>query len=127
MSYVIIAGVILIHLALIFYSVFIYKLNKYKRATKGLLVFITVAVTFDISATVCMMFGTVEEYFTLHGALGYTALLVMVTDSIFIWKHNSKFGAEVPFSKSLIRNSKLGYVLWLCAFFTGEIVAIMNH
>lgn len=127
MGYVIIAGVILIHVALIFYSVFIYKAHKYKRATKGLLLFITAAVIFDVSATICMMFGTVEEYFTLHGILGYTALLVMVTDAIFIWKHHSRFGSEVPFSNALIRNSKLGYVLWLCAFFTGEFVAIMNH
>lgn len=127
MSYIIIAGVILIHVALIFYSIFIYKVHKHKRATTGLLVFITAAVIFDVSATVCMMFGVVEEYFTLHGALGYTALVVMVTDAIFIWKHHSRFGSEVPFSKVLIRNSKLGYVLWLFAFTTGEFVAIMNR
>ncbi len=127
MSYVIIAGVILIHIAFILYSVFIYKEHKYKRATKGLLVFITAAVLFDISATVCMMIGTAEKYFSLHGILGYTALAVMVTDAIFIWRHYNKFGSEVPFSKTLNRNSKLGYVLWLIAFFTGEMLAVMNH
>jgi len=127
MSFIIISGVILIHIALVFYTIFIFKANKYKRATKGLLGFITAAVITDISATACMMLGTVEKYFTLHGILGYTALLVMVTDAIFIWKHQSRFGSEVPFSKTLIRNSKLGYVLWLCAFFTGEFVAVMNH
>ena len=127
MSYVIIVGVILIHIAFILYSVFIYKEHKYKRATKGLLVFITAAVLFDISATVCMMIGTAEKYFSLHGILGYTALAVMVTDAIFIWRHYNKFGSEVPFSKTLNRNSKLGYVLWLIAFFTGEMLAVMNH
>lgn len=127
MSYVIIAGVILIHIALILYSVFIYKEHKYKRATKGLLVFITAAVLFDISATACMMIGTAEKYFTLHGILGYTALAVMVTDAIFIWRHYNKFGSEVPFSDTLNRNSKLGYILWLIAFFTGEMLAVMNH
>jgi hypothetical protein len=127
MSYVIIAGVILIHIAFILYSVFIYKEHKYKRATTGLLIFITAAVTFDISATVCMMIGTAEKYFSLHGILGYTALAVMVTDAIFIWRHYNKFGSEVPFSKTLNRNSKLGYILWLIAFFTGEMLAVMNH
>jgi hypothetical protein len=127
MSYVIIAGVILIHIAFILYSVFIYKEHKYKRATKGLLAFITAAVIFDVSATVCMMVGTAEKYFSLHGILGYTALLVMVADAIFIWKHYNKFGSEVPFTKALNRNSKLGYVLWLIAFFTGEMLAVMNH
>jgi len=127
MSYVIIAGVILIHIAFVLYSVFIYKEHKYKRATTGLLAFITAAVLFDISATVCMMIGTAEKYFSLHGILGYTALAVMVTDAIFIWRHYNKFGSEVPFSKTLNRNSKLGYILWLIAFFTGEMLAVMNH
>ena len=127
MSYVIVAGVILIHIALILYSVFIYKEHKYKRPTKGLLVFITAAVLFDISATACMMIGTAEKYFTLHGILGYTALAVMITDAIFIWRHYNKFGSEIPFSDTLNRNSKLGYILWLIAFFTGEMLAVMNH
>jgi len=127
MPQVIIAGVILIHIALILYSIFIYLEHKHKRATTGVLVFITAAVTFDISATVCMMIGTAEKYFTLHGILGYTALFVMIIDTIFIWKHRTRFGSEVPFSDTLNRNSKLGYVLWLIAFTTGEMLAVMNH
>lgn len=127
MPQVIIAGVILIHIALILYSIFIYLEHKRKRATTGVLVFITAAVTFDISATVCMMIGTAEKYFTLHGILGYTALFVMVIDAVFIWKHRTRFGSEVPFSETLNRNSKLGYILWLIAFTTGEMLAVMNH
>lgn len=127
MSHVIIAGVILIHIALVLYTVFIFKEHKYKRATKGLVGFITAAVMFDISATVCMMIGTAEQYFTLHGILGYTALTVMIIDAIFIWKHRLRHGSEVPFSDTLNRNSKLGYILWLIAFFTGEMLAFMNH
>ena len=127
MSYIIITGVILIHIALVLYTIFIYKENKYKRATKGVLGFITAAVIFDITATGCMMIGTVENYFTLHGILGYSALLVMVTDAVYIWKHKLNYGSERPFSKALNRNSKLGYGLWLLAFFTGEMVAVMNH
>ena len=126
MSSIIITGVVLIHVAFILYSIFIYKEHKYKRATKGVLVAITAAVIFDVSATVCMMIGVVEEYFTLHGILGYTALVVMITDAIFIWKHKNKHGSEVPFSDTLNRNSKLGYCLWLVAFVTGEMLAIMN-
>ena len=124
---VIIVGVIFIHIALVLYSVFIYKESKYKRATKGVLGFITAAVIFDVSATICMMIGTVEKYFTLHGILGYTAVVVMITDAIFIWKHWNKHGSEVPFSDTLNRNSKLGYILWLIAFGTGEMLAVINH
>ena len=124
---VIVVGVIFIHIALVLYSVFIYKENKYKRATNGVLGFITAAVVFDISATVCMMIGTVEGFLTLHGVLGYTAVVVMIADAIFIWKHRNKHGSEVPFSDTLNRNSKLGYILWLIAFGTGEALAVINH
>lgn len=124
---VIIVGVIFIHIALVLYTVFIWKENKYKRATNGVVGFITAAVTFDVAATICMMIGTVEKYFTLHGILGYTALVVMIADAVFIWRHRNRHGTEVPFSDNLNRNSKLGYVLWLIAFGTGEMLAVINH
>ena len=124
---VIIVGVILIHIALVLYSIFIYKERKYKRATNGVVGFITVAVIFDVTATVCMMIGTVATYFTLHGVLGYTALFVMLIDAFFIWRHRIMRGAEVPFSDTLNRNSKLGYILWLIAFGTGELLAVLDH
>ena len=124
---VIVVGVIFIHIALVLYSIFIYKERKYKRATNGVVGFITTAVLFDISATICMMIGTVEDWLTLHGVLGYTAVVVMVTDAIFIWKHRNKHGSEVPFSDTLNRNSKLGYILWLVALGTGELLAVINH
>ena len=124
---VIVVGVIFIHIALVLYSIFIYKERKYKRATNGVVGFITVAVIFDVSATVCMMIGTVENFYTLHGILGYTALFVMLVDAFFIWRHRIRLGAEVPFSDTLNRNSKLGYILWLVAFGTGELLAVINH
>jgi uncharacterized protein YxeA len=124
---VIIVGVIFIHISLVLYSIFIWKENKHKRATNGVVGFITAAVTFDVAATICMMIGTVEKYFTLHGILGYTALVVMIADAVFIWRHRNRHGTEVPFSDTLNRNSKLGYVLWLIAFGTGEMLAVINH
>ncbi|MCF6270526.1 MAG: hypothetical protein L3J41_12500 [Melioribacteraceae bacterium] len=123
MSLIILAGVILIHIALILYTVFIYKEHKYKRATKGLLIFITLAVAFDMSATISMMLGTTETYFTLHGIFGYTALLVMIIDATLIWRHKNKVGSEVPFSINLNRYSKFAYVLWVFAFATGVYLA----
>ena len=126
MSHIIVAGVILIHIAFVLYTIFIIKERKYKRATKGVVGFITAAVIFDASATLCMMIGVAEQYFTLHGVLGYTALVVMITDAVFIWKHKRRYGSEVPFSDKLNRYSKMGYGLWLVAFFTGEMLAFMN-
>ena len=127
MPIVIIAGVILIHIALILYTIFICKEFKYKRATSSLLKFITSAVILDILATSCMMIGTSEEYFTLHGILGYTALFLMIIDAIFIWKHKMNHGSEVAFNTGLDRYSKFSYFLWIIAFATGEYLAIVSH
>jgi len=127
MPAVIIAGVMLIHIAFILYTIFIYKEHKYKSAKNGLLLFITLAVSFDISATLCMMIGTAKEYFTIHGILGYTALLVMVIDAVLIWKHKMNKGNEVPFSKGLNNYSKFSYILWIIAFATGEYLAFASH
>ena len=100
--------------------------GTYKRAVHGVTRLITAAVIFDVSATACMMIGTTETYFTAHGILGYTALAVMVTDAILIWRHRAKHGHEVPFSKGLHRVSLYGYMLWVCAFLTGEYLAFVN-
>jgi len=126
MSSVIVAGVLLIHTALVLYTIFIFKEHKYKRATNGLLFFITLAVTFDLSATVCMMIGA-GVYFTLHGTLGYLALSVMIIDAILIWKHRLNNDSNTPFSRNLNRYSKFAYILWIIAFATGEYLAIINH
>jgi TRAP-type C4-dicarboxylate transport system permease large subunit len=127
MNSVIVAGVLLIHFALIWYSIFFYKEHKYKRATKGLLFFITLAVMFDMSATICMMIGTESIYFTLHGSLGYLALFIMIIDTLLIWQHKIKNGSKKEFSSNLNRYSKFAYLLWITAFATGEYLAIINH
>jgi len=124
LSYIIIFGVILIHIAFVLYTIFIIKETKYKRATKGVVGFITAAVSFDIAATGCMMIGTEKEFFTTHGILGYTALFLMLLDAFYIWKHKMRYGSEVPFSDTLNRNSKLAYVLWILAFASGEYIAL---
>ena len=66
-----------------------------------------------------MMAGTDKTYFTLHGIIGYSALLMMVVDAVLIWRHKIKEGAEAAFSKGLNIFSKVAYVWWLVAFFNG--------
>ena len=123
MTYAILTGVVLIHIAVVLYTIFVIKEAAHKRATIGVVGFITAAVSFDMAATGAMMIGSEKQYFTTHGILGYTALFLMILDAIFIWKHRLKFGSEVPFSDTLNRNSKIAYVIWLVAFATGEYIA----
>lgn len=127
MSTIIIAGVILVHLALLFYVLFIISEHKKRKAATTVLTFITLAVLFDVSATVCMMAGTTKTYFTFHGIIGYAGLLLMIVDAVLLWKHKIKNGAEILLSKGLNAFSKIAFLWWIIAFITGVIVTLTRR
>jgi hypothetical protein len=127
MPKVTIAGIIFVHIALILYTLFIISENRKQKSTKSVLVFITLAVIFDVAATTCMMIGTTRTYFTFHGILGYTGLLLMITDAVLLWNYKLKYGAEILISNSLNLFSKIAYIWWIIAFITGVLVSIFRH
>ena len=127
MPKVTIAGIFFVHIALILYTLFIIFENRKQKTTKSVLVFITLAVIFDIAATTCMMIGTTRTYFTFHGILGYTGLLLMVADAVLLWNYKLKSGAEILISNSLNLFSKIAYIWWIIAFITGVLVSIFRH
>jgi len=127
MPKVTIAGIFFVHIALILYTLFIIFENRKQKTTKSVLVFITLAVIFDIAATTCMMIGTTRTYFTFHGILGYTGLLLMVADAVLLWNYKLKYGAEILISNSLNLFSKIAYIWWIIAFITGVLVSIFRR
>ena len=120
-------GIFFVHFALIFYTLFILFEGKKQRATNSVLLLITFAVLFDITATACMMIGTTRTYFTFHGIIGYIGLLLMIIDFIFLLRYRIKFGTETLISRPLYVYSKIAYFWWLAAFITGVIVSIFRH
>lgn len=120
-------GIFFVHFALIFYTLFIIYEGKDKRVTTRVILFITFAVMFDITATACMMIGTTRTYFTFHGILGYIGLLLMIIDFILLLKFRIKYGSETAITKTLNKYSKIAYYWWLVAFVTGVIVSIFRH
>lgn len=120
-------GVVLVHLALIFYTLFIIFEHKIRKATTRVLALITLAVIFDIAATTCMMVGTTRTYFTFHGIIGYIGLLLMVIDAVMLWKHKIKNGADILLSNGLHLYSKIAFGWWIIAFLTGVTVTMTRH
>jgi hypothetical protein len=120
-------GIFFVHFALIFYTLFILFESKRQRADNLVLLLITFAVLFDITATACMMIGTTRTYFTFHGIIGYIGLLLMIIDFILLLRYRRKFGTETLISKPLYLYSKIAYFWWLAAFITGVIVSIFRH
>ena len=119
MNSIILTGVITVQFALIFYTVFIINEHKKRKAVNIVLYSLTVAVIFDLIATGSMMAGTDKTYFTVHGIIGYSALVMMIIDAVLIWRHKIQKGAEETFSKGLNIFSKVAYAWWLVAFFNG--------
>jgi len=119
MNSIILTGVITVQLALICYTIFILNEHKKRRAVNIVLYSLTIAVVLDMIATGCMMIGTDKAYFSLHGSIGYSALLMMLIDAVLIWRHKIKKGTEEAFSKGLNIFSKVAYAWWLVAFMNG--------
>ncbi len=74
MSSVLIAGTLIVNLALVFYTLGIVSEQRSHRITRRVLIFLSVGVVFDLVATGCMVAGSPRGPFTAHGLLGYSSL-----------------------------------------------------
>jgi hypothetical protein len=120
------AAVVVVQLALISYSVGVVQLQRRRRASPGVLGFLTAGVAFDVAATTCMILGTERGPFTLHGILGYTALAAMLVDTLLVWRHRRRCGASsVP--RPLHLYSRAAYAWWVVAYVTGAALVAMSR
>jgi hypothetical protein len=112
------AAVLTVTLALAFYTVGTVKQQRSRRSTLAVRGWLTSGVLFDITATALMIVASKSLTPTLHGLLGYSALALMLTDTILLWRHARRAGgAEV--SKRLHVYSRVAYLYWVAAYFTG--------
>ena len=126
MNPILITGSIIVTFALIFYTMAIFQEQKTVRFTKKLLIFLTLGITLDITATAFMIIGSSNSPFTLHGLLGYSSLTLMFLDTILIWHGKSKKGLNQPIPLKLHNYSRLAYTWWVLAYITGAIIAFTN-
>lgn len=125
MKPIIIAATILVHIALISYSIAIITEQRKRRVTGMVLWVLTIGVLFDIAATACMIIGSTKSPFTLHGILGYSSLSLMLIDAVLIWRfHLQSPGAEVPHGLHLY--SRIAYIWWILAYLTGTTLVMMR-
>ena len=119
-------GSLVVTIALVLYSIGFFKEQRRKQVTKGVLLFFTIGVIFDISATILMILGS-SKGFTFHGFIGYSSLLGMSTDTFLLWRYNLKHGSETKVSKSLNLYSRITYIWWVMAFITGGVLVALRH
>jgi hypothetical protein len=121
------AGMAIVILALTSYSIAIFTAQRLRKATKRVLVFITLGVALDITATACMVIGSDRAWneITLHAALGYSSLTGMLIDMILIWRHKLSEG-DSPLANWLHQYSRYAYIWWVLAFITGGMLVAMR-
>lgn len=119
-----IIGAFIITLAFLSYGIGSISVQRFKVITSGVLIFITLGVVLDIIAVIFMIFGSRNTPFSLHGLLGYSAMLTMVIDLFFIWRTYNRNGWDSVISKPLLTYSKIAYGWWVIAYITGSVLII---
>jgi uncharacterized repeat protein (TIGR03987 family) len=119
-------GATVVTLALISYSIGVITEQRKRKLVKAVLLFITVGIILDVTATICMIIGSTNSPFTIHGFLGYSALLAMLIDVVLIWRFysNNESGTEVP--KFLHRYTLYAYLWWVVAYITGSLLVMIK-
>ncbi|MBC8343144.1 MAG: hypothetical protein H8E61_04105 [Bacteroidetes bacterium] len=126
MKTILIIGSIIVTLALTCYSIGIITEQIKNKISKFVLVFLSLGILLDITATCCMIIGSTNSPFTFHGSLGYSALLVMLIDILLIWKNVLNNGLNIILSKRLHLYSRFAYLWWVIAYITGSLIVILK-
>ena len=119
-----IIGATVVTLALISYSIGILSEQFKRKIIPRVLIFITLGVILDVTATVFMILGSKNSPFTIHGFIGYSALFVMLIELIRIWQAYTKSGMNSEVPKGLHLFSRLAYIWWVVAYITGSLIAM---
>lgn len=119
-----ITGATIVTLALISYSIGIISEQVKKKLIPRVLIFITLGVVLDITATIFMILGSQNSPFTIHGFIGYSALFLMLIELVKIWQTYRKSGLRGDVPKGVHLYSRYAYIWWVVAYITGSLIAM---
>jgi hypothetical protein len=114
-------GVSLASLALVFYSLFFWRARKVRGYSRSDFALQAIGLGFDIAGTVFMIIGSRNMLLTVHGAIGYSALLAMLAETIVVWR-NCRSGSERTGGAKLY--ASLSYLWWIIAYLAGGYIAM---
>lgn len=119
-------GTTIVIFALIAYSIAIITEQRKKILRRRILVFLTLGVALDITATIFMILGSSKGGFTLHAFLGYSSLAGMFIDAVLIWRLKIKNGSYCPIPNNIHIYSRYAYLWWVLAFITGGLLVMLK-
>ena len=126
MNKLVMIGSSIVFFALLFYSIGIYTEQKHRRAVPRVLLFLTLGIIFDITATAFMIAGSSKGLFTLHGIIGYSSLLGMLIDNVLIWRIRLRNGIGAVVPDAIHKYSRYAYFWWVTAFITGGLLVAVS-
>jgi hypothetical protein len=119
-------GTTIVFFALASYSFAVFTIHRKKILRRRILVFLTLGVALDITATVFMILGSSKGGFTLHGIIGYSSLLGMFIDAVLIWRLKINSGSYSMIPESIRIYSRYAYFWWVIAFITGGLLVMLK-
>lgn len=118
-----IRAVAVVTIALVFYSIGVITEQRKHAVTRFVLFFLTGGVILDITSTTLMIISSGNIPITVHGIIGYTALLVMLIDGILIWRQWRRNGSG-PVPRRLHLYTRIAYGWWVIAYIAGAIISM---
>jgi hypothetical protein len=119
-------GMTIVILALVCYTIAFSKEIKKKALTRSLLIYFSIGLFFDITATTFMIIGSPNSPFSFHGFVGYSALMAMIIEVFLLWKLHLKSSEIIPIPKSIHLYTKFAYFWWVLAFITGGLIVALK-
>ena len=123
MNPLLLTGMTIVVFTLASYTMAIITQARRHRPTVMMHAFLTAGVGLDATATAFMIAGSRRIPLTFHGSLGCSALLLMATDLVLMWRHYRAHGAEILPAK-LHHYSLAAYTWLVVAFVAGIVVAL---
>lgn len=120
-------GTKIVVLALTAYTIAIVTEQRKHRVTNNVLIFLTLGIVLDVTATIFMIKGSSNTPFTVHGFIGYSSLLGMLIDTFLIWRFRLANGIDAEVPRGLHFYSRYAYSWWVIAFITGGVFAVINY
>ena len=124
MNPTLIKAVVVVTFALVFYSIGVIGEQRRSSVPRWVLIFLTAGIVCDISSTILMIIGSSNIPITVHGFLGYSALTLMLIDTILIWRHWAKH-RQGTVSKNLGMYTRIAYGWWVIAYIAGAVIAMV--
>lgn len=125
MNNTLIAGTVVVNMALVFYTISFIVFSRTHGLSRKLLTIFSLGLFFDVLATTLMIIGSTNSPFTLHGFIGYSALLTMFIEGYILWKFYYRNGFSNVQSVSIKRYTIFSYIWWVCAYISGAIIAVV--